>query len=300
MVDLRNSIRPATVAASIEAAPKQVLELADLGSLFPQGTRVYLPDTGNVPLAAQVEAARRVTAAGYVAVPHIPVRRIESRGAMATRLARLSQDAGVREALVIAGDADRPAGPFASTMDALGSGMFADHGITTIAVAGHPEGNPHASEDELERAIVWKNAFAARSGTDMRIVTQFCFDPRRVIAWSRRIARSGNRLPIHVGVAGPAKISTLVKYAGMCGVGASLSVLRQRGMSLSVLATSYSPEATLAPIDAHCAAEPGAAIAQAHIYPFGGLRRTAEWLTARGTWTFGAVEDGTVAAEAGQ
>lgn len=178
MVDLRNSIRPATVAASIEAAPKQVLELADLGSLFPQGTRVYLPDTGNVPLAAQVEAARRVTAAGYIAVPHIPVRRIESRGAMATRLARLSQDAGVREALVIAGDADRPAGPFASTMDALGSGMFADHGITTIAVAGHPEGNPHASEDELERAIVWKNAFAARSGTDMRIVTQFCFDPR--------------------------------------------------------------------------------------------------------------------------
>ncbi len=52
------------------------------------------------------------------------------------------------------------------------------------------------------------------------------------------------------------------------------------------------------------------AIAQVHVYPFGGLRRTAEWLTERGTWFAGAAaaqhaeidietESQTIAAEAG-
>ncbi len=90
-------------------------------------------------------------------------------------------------------------------MDALGTGLFADNGITSIAVAGHPEGSPDISEDEIRKALDWKNNFAAKTGADMRIVTQFSFDPRLVIAWSRRLARAGNRLPIHVGVAGPAK-----------------------------------------------------------------------------------------------
>jgi len=293
-----------TAAASIEASPKQVLELADLDRLFPAGTRVYLTDTGTAPAAAQVEAARRLSRAGYVPVPHIPVRRIESREELASRLHRLALDGGATNALVIAGGVPRPAGPFASSMDALATGLFGEHGFTSLAVAGHPEGSPDISEDEIRKALAWKNNFAAKTGTDMRIVTQFSFDPRLVIAWSRRLARSGNQLPIHVGLAGPAKITTLVKYAALCGVGASMSFLRSKGSSLAVLATSYSPEGVLGPIEAHLAEEPGSAIAQVHVYPFGGLRRTAEWLTERGTWFAAAaaeseVETETIAAEAG-
>lgn len=295
MVEAANIAAPAAVSASIEVTPKQLLELADLDTLFPTGTRIYLPDIGTLPPAVMVEAARKVSRAGHVAVPHIPVRRIESRGALASRLARLSQDAGVGEALVIAGDAGHPAGPFAATADALSTGIFADQGIRTIAVAGHPEGNPHATDETLLRALAWKSEFAAKTGAEMRIVTQFSFDSRKVIAWSRRIGRAGIRLPIHVGVAGPAKVATLLKYAGLCGVGASLSVLRRNALSLSVLATTYSPEAMLAPIDAHHAAEPGGPIVQAHIYPFGGLRRTADWLVERGTWLRQPVADPTAA-----
>ncbi|MGX1308490.1 methylenetetrahydrofolate reductase (NADPH) [Amorphus suaedae] len=305
MADPARTALPFTAAASIEASPKQILELADLELLFPARTRVYLTDTGTAPAAVQIEAARRLSRAGYVAVPHIPVRRIESRAELENRLQRLALDGGVREALVIAGGVPRPAGPFASSMDALATGMFADAGITSIAVAGHPEGSPDISEDEIRKAVAWKNEFAARTGADMRIVTQFSFDPRLVIAWSRRLARSGNQLPIHVGVAGPAKITTLVKYAALCGVGASMSFLRSKGASLAVLATSYSPEGVLGPLEAHLAEEPGSAIAQVHVYPFGGLRRTAEWLSERGTWFAGTAEadaetgSETVAAEAG-
>jgi len=310
MADPARTRPPFTAEASIEASPKQILELAEIDRLFPAGTRIYLTDTGNAPAAAQIEAARRVTRAGYVAVPHIPVRRIESRAELEKRLGRLALDGGVRDALVIAGGVPKPAGPFASSMDALGTGVFADNGITSLAVAGHPEGSPDISEEEIRKALAWKNEFAARTGADMRIVTQFSFDPRLVIAWSRRLARAGNRLPIHVGVAGPAKITTLVKYAALCGVGASMSFLRSRGSSLAVLATSYSPEGVFGPLEAHLAEEPGSAIAQVHVYPFGGLRRTAEWLTERGTWFAGTAAAGqpeadidaetpTVAAEAG-
>ncbi|WP_367195233.1 methylenetetrahydrofolate reductase [Amorphus sp. 3PC139-8] len=284
MVEFSSAAASAKLSASIEAAPRQILEIADLERLFPAGTRVYLPEIRNVPMTVQVEAARRLSRAGLIPVPHVAVRRVESRGALAQRLARLARDGGASEALVIAGDVDQPAGPFSSSMEALATGIFADQGFSTLAVAGHPTGFAHADEEGLLSALSWKNEFAARTGTNMRIVTQFGFDPRRVVAWTRRLERSGNRLPIHVGLAGPAKIGTLLKYAGLCGVGASMSVLRQNADAYAVLATSYSAEAVLGPIDAYIRSEPVSSIAMAHIYPFGGLRRTADWLVSRGTW----------------
>ena len=84
--------------------------------------------------------------------------------------------------------------------------------------------------------------------------------------------------------AGPAKITTLLKYAALCGVGNSLNFLKKRSVSLAALATSHSPESFVGPIEDHLRAKPDSAIAQLHVFPFGGIKNTARWLYERGSW----------------
>ncbi|MEJ8573072.1 methylenetetrahydrofolate reductase [Microbaculum marinum] len=272
------------IPASIEATPKQVNDGDRLDGLFPAGTRVYLTDVGTTPVPEFAAAARRLALAGYKPVPHLPARRMAGPADLRDRLNRLTGEAGVDDVLVIAGSVDRPAGDFASTMDILRTGMLAEFGIRTIGVAGHPEGSPDIPAGGVAEAIAQKNAFAAEYGIDMRIVTQFGFDPQRFVAWAHDLAASGNTLPIHIGVSGPAKITTLLKYAALCGVGPSLDFLKKRASSVMALASGFSPEGVVAPIEEHVAGDPGCPIAQLHVFPFGGLRKTAEWLAERGSW----------------
>src|SRR5207245_2183631 len=96
-------------------------------------------------------------------------------------------------------------------------------------------------EEAAIAALRMKSAWAERSGARMRIVTQFGFDADKFIAWADGLAALGLDLPVHLGVAGPAKITTLLKYAALCGVGNSLNFLKKRSVSLAALATSHSP-----------------------------------------------------------
>jgi len=286
------------IPASIEATPRQINENEQLDSLFPARTRVYLTDVGTTPVAGFAAAARRLTEAGYTPVPHIPARRIAGEADLRDRLSRLTGEAGVSDVLVIAGSVDQPEGEYLSTMDILRTGILAEFGITTIGVAGHPEGSPDITPDAVAKAIAEKNAFAAANGIDMRIVTQFGFDAQRFIDWAHALKAQGNTLPIHIGVSGPAKITTLLKYAALCGVGPSLDFLKKRASSVLALASGFSPEGVVAPIEAHVAADRAGPIGQIHVFPFGGLRKTADWLAERGSW-FGSEETDQVTYVAG-
>lgn len=272
------------IGASIEATPKQVLEGDRLDGLFPKGTRVYLTDVGSTTVAEFARAAAILADAGYTPVPHLPARRIAGEADLRERLSLLTGEAGVSDVLIIAGSVDRPAGDLLSTMDVLNTGLISEFGIRTIGVAGHPEGSPDISAADVARAVAEKNAYASATGVDMRIVTQFGFDPQRYIAWAYELAAAGNRLPIHVGVSGPARITTLLKYAALCGVGPSLDFLKKRATSVMALAAGFSPEAVVGPIEEHLSEHPGCPIAQLHVFPFGGLRKSAEWLAERGSW----------------
>ncbi|WP_436640097.1 methylenetetrahydrofolate reductase [Microbaculum sp. FT89] len=278
---------PFRIAASIEATPKQVLEGDRLAGLFPAGTRVYLTDVGTAPIPEFARAAKILAQDGYKPVPHLPARRIADEADLRERLRLLTGEAGVTDVLVVAGSVDVPAGSLRSSMDVLRTGILSEFDITTIGVAGHPEGSPDMSSQTIAEALAEKNAFAAEHGLDMRIVTQFGFDPQRYVSWAHDLAAAGNRLPIHVGVSGPAKITTLLKYAALCGVGPSLAFLKKRATSVMALASGFSPEGVVAPIETHVASDPDCPIVQLHVFPFGGLRKTAEWLAERGSW-FGA------------
>jgi methylenetetrahydrofolate reductase (NADPH) len=275
------------IGASIEATPGQILDKVELSGLFPVNTRVYITDLGTDGDDRLIASARKLYDYGYVAVPHLAARRFDSWDAFERRIKALVQEAGVNEALAIAGSPDRQMGPISASIELLESGWFDKLGFTRVGVAGHPEGSPDISTAALDEAIRQKNDFATKTDAEIYMATQFGFDADSFIAWAERITAAGNTLPIHLGVAGPAKIMTLLKYAAACGVGESLNFLKKRASAITALATAHSPDAVVNPLEACWAAEPSGPIRQMHVFPFGGLKKTSEWLYERGSWVGG-------------
>lgn len=274
----------AHIPASIEVSPKQAVESADLPGLFPTGTRVYITDVGVDPTPMLVAAAKRVRECGYEPVPHFASRRLTTKDALEARIAATVDQAAVKDVLVIGGGLQQQAGAFSSTMEVLETGFFDKYGITDIAVAGHPEGSPDFTDEVAAEALRLKQNFAERTDAKLRIVTQFGFDADQYINWAEGVRASGIDVPIHLGVAGPTKITTLIKYAAMCGVGNSLNFFKKNTRSIATLATKHSPEAVVGPIEAHWTNEKATLVKQIHVFPFGGIKNASTWLAERGSW----------------
>jgi len=275
----------AKIPASIEISPKQALESPDLQRLFPAQTRVYITDVGTDSAETITSGARRVKDFGYVAVPHFASRRLTTRVALEHRIKMLSEEAGVNDVLVIGGGLEQQAGEFGSTMEVLETGLFDRYGIKQMGVAGHPEGSPDFDIATAEQALRCKQAFAERSDAELRIVTQFGFDAAGFIQWAEQLAANGINLPVHLGVAGPAKLTTLVKFAAMCGVGNSIRFIKKRASAITTLVTGFNPDEVVNPIERHALDNPGGGVKQIHVFPFGGVKKSAEWLRHRGSWT---------------
>ena len=270
--------------ASIEIAPRQALESRDLPGLFPPGTKTYLCDVGVDAVKDFVRAVRRVRDLGYEPVPHIPARRMRSHAELRDRIQAYAEEGGASDVLVIGGGLTRPAGLYSSTMEVLSTGILDRHGFRDIGVAGHPEGTPEFSAATAAEALRLKRDFARRSDARLRIVTQFGFDAAVYLHWAESVRAAGIDLPIHLGVAGPAKIATLIRFAALCGIGNSVSVLKKRPSALTALATSHSPESVAGPIERHWAETTDTPVRQLHVFPFGGLAASAQWLYGRGSW----------------
>ena len=286
-----------SIPASIEVSARHVLDGKLTVTMLPLATRVYVTDVGVDPVEDIVLACRSITDMGYRPVPHVPARRIESEGALDRRLGALRSQAGVDDILVIAGEADRTMGPYEETMAILESGLVERHGFADVAVGGHPEGNPAYMGREPMGVLRAKVARAQAIGRRARIVTQFGFDGPRFVEWAHQVAESGIDAPIHLGVAGPAKVMTLMKYAAMCGVGNSLNFFKKRTSAIAHLATRHSPEEVVAPIEAAWRAGEGN-IAQIHVFPFGGLGSSSDWLRERGSFPAPAQPIGVIATSA--
>lgn len=274
---------------SVETTPA-ALARHDLQGLLPPATRVALAYVPGEDWRNLVTAARQLRAANLTPVPHFPARSIPSEADLEAFLRQLTDQAGVDQVLVIGGGLAQPRGPFASTLALLETGVFERHGIRTIGVAGHPEGEPVLHLPGVSTSHAQKLAYAARTPAAMRLVTQFAFDAAPVLAWERVIRDRG--LPIHVGVAGPATLKTLLSYARLCGIGNSVRVLTRQGGNLLRLARIFHPDALITALARHRAADPHSRIERLHIYPFGGLVRTARWLAAVQTGAFTMHDDG--------
>ena len=279
-------IAPFLEGYSIEVMPRTAEKIEDFRAILPPETRVYIAHIDGTPIDDMVATAKRLTGEGFTVMPHFPARIIADADMLADWIARYQGEAGIDQALLLGGGIAEPKGAFDNSMQLLETGLFDKAGFTRLHVAGHPEGNRDIDHDGSDRnvmeALRWKQAFAERSDAEMTVVTQFAFDAPPVIAWAERLAAEGITLPIHIGIAGPAKLQTLIKFAIACGVGPSLKVLQKRAMDVTKLVMPYEPTEFVAALAAHKAANPAFPIAQVHIFPLGGIKTSAAWAADQG------------------
>jgi len=271
---------------SIEVMPRTAEKVDDLRALLAPGTRVYIAHIEGTPIEDMVATAKRVAAEGFPVMPHFPARIIADKAMLGDWIARYQGEAGVEQALLLAGGVTKPFGDFQSSMQLMETGLFDKAGFKRLHVAGHPEGNrdidPKGGDAEVMTALRWKQDFANRSDAQMAIATQFCFEAQPVIDWVNRLNAQGVTLPVHIGIAGPAKLQTLIKFAIACGVGPSLKVLQKRARDVTKLVMPFEPTEVLTQLANYKAENPDFGIESVHFFPLGGIKTNANWAIENG------------------
>ena len=271
---------------SIEVMPRTAEKVTDFRDLLPEGTRVYIAHIEGTPIGDMVKTAARISGEGFNVMPHFPARIIKDKATLENWIAMYQGEAGVKQALLLAGGVATPHGDFDSSMQLLESGLFDKAGFTNLHVAGHPEGNkdidPDGSTKNVDDALRWKNKFNETTDASMALATQFAFDAKPIIAWADSLKEAGIDIPVHIGIAGPAKLQTLIKFAIACGVGPSLKVLQKRAMDVTKLLLPYEPTEVIAELAAHKAANPDFNIEKVHFFPLGGIKTNANWAIENG------------------
>jgi methylenetetrahydrofolate reductase (NADPH) len=264
--------------ASFETAHLAPGDLAALRAGFAAGTAVYVSAVASRPPAEQIDIVSQVAAAGFEPVPHVAARSFASGADLDSHLGRLAEHA-VRRVLVISGDEVNPTGPFHSAVELIESGLMQKRGIVEIGVAGFPDGHPRMTAADLDRALAAKLDAAAATGLAAHIVTQFSFSADAILGWNARLRDLGIDQPVRVGLPGPVTLAGLMRYARICGVGASAEALAgSAGLSGSAFAM-VTPDAVLRRL----AVAPllrGLGDAAPHFYAFGGLAAAARWAAA--------------------
>jgi len=267
---------------SLEVMPRTAAKIDSFAELLPAGTRIYIAHIDGTPIDDMVETAARLAGEGFNVMPHFPARIINDAATLEDWIKRYQDAADVKQALVLAGGVSGQQGEFHSSMQLLETGLFDKYGFTNLHVAGHPEGNkdidPDGSTRLVDEAAQWKQAFSQRSDADMAMATQFAFEAKAVTDWAERLAADGIDLPIHVGVAGPAKLQTLLKFSIACGVGASLKVLQKRAKDVTKLLLPYEPNEVLSDLATYKEAHPNSLIQSIHVFPLGGIKTSATYL----------------------
>lgn len=263
-------------AFSLEVSAKAMPALRAEADRIPRGTVISIPYLASEDDDARLAAARTVRALGLEPMPHLSARRVGSRAALERFLERAASDAGVERCLLIAGDLATPAGPFADSASIIQTGLLEQYGIKVVGIGGHPEGHPAMSSEERWQVLQRKCQGIETRGMAPVIVTQFAFDADLVLAWLDALRTRGITVPVLVGVPGPASISRLLRYAAMCGVGASASMLARYGISIGRLLGTAGPEVFVDRLvkgltSAHGPVSP-------HFYPFGGVAPSLDWM----------------------
>ena len=267
---------------SIEVIPKTVAKTESFGDILPKSTRVYLAHLQDADITEMVPAAKRLNDEGFTVMPHIPARVIKNKAMLGDWLSMYQNEAGVDEALLIAGGSPKPIGDYDSSIKLIESGLFDLAGFKRLHIAGHPEGNKDIDPDgeikNVSEALSWKQEFSKRTDAEMAIATQFCFDANVVKKWMDDIKDDGIDIPIHIGIAGPAKLQTILKFSIECGIGSSMKVLTKRAKDITKLLLPYEPTQVLKELAEYKAKDPKFNIEQVHFFPFGGIKQTSDWV----------------------
>ena len=267
-----------TEGYSIEMTAKDIDALRAAAPSMPAETPVAITFLPGEDPAARIAAAVAVRRLGFEPMPHFSARRIVSEDAFEDYLQAVVAQAGVQRCFIVAGDPPEPQGPYADTSELIATGAFERAGIKAIGIGGHPEGHPVMSEQQCWDVLVAKVQEIQRRGMAPLVVTQFGFDPDAFLAWLKGLRARDIAAPVRIGIPGPAGIKTLLRFAARCGVGASASVMKKYGVSITNLLGSAGPDKLVDQFAAELGDEHGRV--RLHFYPFGGIGKTVEWINA--------------------
>ena len=267
---------------SVEVTPKAASKIENFSDLLPQGTLIYVAHIEGTPIDDMVNTAKKITDQGFSPMPHFPARIIKDKNILQDWISRYQNEANVKNALLIAGGANKPYGEYDSSIQLIESELFDKANFKSLHIAGHPEGSkdidPDGSTKNVDEALSWKNEFSKRTDASMAITTQFSFDSKTVIDWANGVKKAGIDIPIHIGIAGPAKLQTLLRYSIECGVGASVKIIQKRAKDLTKLLLPYKPTTIISELADYKSNNPEFNIEKVHFYPLGGIAQVSDFV----------------------
>jgi len=224
-------------------------------STLPKVKDVYITMLPGNNFKDVANKAKELVQSGFNAVPHFPARSIKNLNELKEYVS-MCKDFGVKQALVIGGSAE-PVGNYHCSLQLLETGLFKG---MKIGIAGHPEGSPDISDSNLEKAMEDKKPFADY------IVTQWLLNPEPITEFI-----SKQDLPVHVGITGPLKLTSLIKFANIVGAKNSINFLKSNVTRAVDLLKPKDPNDMIEKLKG--------STKNFHIYTFGGLKETNKWLT---------------------
>ena len=267
---------------SVEISPQNEKVVDSAAERLEAGTEVYFTWIPGEDFSKAVGPAAKLRKAELFPVPHIGARHVESTAQLDQLLGQFAA-VGVDRVLLIGGERDKPLGPYDASIQVMQSGLLQKHNILRAGISGFPEGHPRIPDQVLAESTVAKMKYGREIGLTLQIVTQFVFEGEPIAEWLKKLRAIGVDLPVRLGLAGPAGIATLTRYALHCGVGNSIKALT-KSASFGKLLTERDPEPVIRELMAASPnGDPSAlGVAALHFYTFGGLKKTVEWInTAR-------------------
>ena len=267
---------------SVEVTPKAASKIENFEDYVPSGTLIYIAHIEGTPIDEMVATAKKINDQGFCPMPHFPARIIKDKKVLNDWISRYKNEANVSNALLIAGGANKPYGEYDSSIQLIESELFDKANFSNLHIAGHPEGSldidPDGSTKNVDHALSWKNEYSKRTDAKMAITTQFSFDADAVISWANSIKASGVDIPIHIGIAGPAKLQTLLRYSLECGVGASIKIIQKRAKDLTKLLLPYKPTTIISQLAEYKDKNPDFNIEKVHFFPLGGVKQVSDFV----------------------
>lgn len=261
---------------SLEMTAKETEGLREAAPLIRPNTQIAVTFLPGEEIEQRVEAAVLVRELGFEPIVHLSARRLQSEEQLDSYLRDITTKAGVKRVFIIAGDPPEAEGPYENSLQIIESGLLEKHGIEIVGVGGHPEGHPNNTKDELWDWMERKLAAVRAHGMVPLVVTQFAFDDDAIIEWIGEMRTRGIDVPVRLGVPGPAGIKRLLGFAKRCGVGASASVMKKYGVSITNLIGSAGPDKLVNSLEKGLTDKHGRV--RLHFYPFGALKASAEWI----------------------
>ncbi len=273
-----NIVRDFLNTYSIETTPNVYEKYGNFSEFLSKKHNIYITYLPDEKSENVIKTAKKLKLEGYDVIPHLPARTIINKNSLEKYIGELANVSGCSKILIIGGGG-KQAGEISSSIDVLRTDLLSKFQFKHVGVAGHPEGSPDISNEDLDIAIKEKNEFAKNVDFNMYLATQFFFEAKSLIDWEKHLFKIGNKLPIHAGIPGPASIKTLINYARSCGIGNSLRFISKQAFKLTKLATLSTPDKLMFDLADYIRKNKDTNLTKIHFYAFGGIKKTSDWLS---------------------